>query len=387
MASPPRTDATTPEARTAGSSSGAAGGARRLLDLLLRSRAWRANGRLAVARGNILSAGIAFYGVFSLFPLLVLGVTVFGQLLRSDERLQESVFGYARSALPGLIAAEGEQTSPGSLPLSPELVLDQGLDPTTVGLSALLGVAVLLFTALGWISALREGIRSVFRMPVMQVDLVRAKLFDLAVALTLGVLLVASAGVSVVASSIMDQLLRTSGLDGSGASQVVGRVLVFVTAAAVDTLLFMVLYRVLAGARPRYRGLVTGALLAALGVGVLRQLVSEVLGNVGGSFSFLAAFVPILALFVWLNLTARVMLFGAAWAAVGPGNAEIDPARTVPERVPLPRQSAPVLPRRWSDRALLGAGAVLGASCLGLLQVSTGAVRAVGQGVRTLVRD
>lgn len=359
--------------------------AARAVGRLLRSRGWRANERMGLARGNILSAGIAFYGVFSLFPLLALGFTLFGQVLRSNQRLQDTVFDYIGSSLPGLV---GEDVPGGDPPLLTRSdIFDRALDPTTLGLSAAIGVAVLLFTALGWIAALREGIRSVFRMPPMQVDPVRAKLWDLAVALTLGVLLVSSAVVAVVAQVLTDQLLALVGLASSGLATVATSGIVLLATAVIDTLLFMVLYRVLAGVRQRYRGLVTGAVIAAVGVGVLRLLVSQLLAGLDGRFGFLgAAVVPVLALFVWLNLTARVMLFGAAWAAVGPTSAVVEDTG-VPERVPLPRRTQPALPVRWSDRAVLGAGLVLGASAVALVQATTGAARTVTGGLRAMTRD
>lgn len=358
---------------------GPASRAGRAVAWLLRSRGWRANERMGVARANILSAGIAFYGVFSLFPLLALGFTVFGQVLRRNQRLQDEVFGYIGESLPGLVGGDDPL-------LTREQVFERALDPSTLGLSAAVGVGVLLFTALGWMAALREGIRSVFRMPPMRVDPVRAKLWDLAIALTLGVLLVSSALFSVLAQVLTRRLVSLPGVDSFGLADAATQLTVLLATAVIDTLLFMVLYRVLAGVRQRYRGLVTGAVIAAVGVGLLRFLVGLLLGGLDGRFGFLGeAVVPVLALFVWLNLTARVMLFGAAWAAVGPTSAVVEDTG-VPERVPLPRPAQPALPVRWSDRAVLGAGLVLGASTVALLQATTGAARTVGGGLRAMAR-
>lgn len=359
---------------------GAVSRAQALVGWVLRSRGWRANERMGLARANILSAGIAFYGVFSLFPLLALGFTLFGQVLRSSQRLQDQVFGYMAESLPGLVGGDDAL-------LTRDQVFERALDPSTLGLSAAIGVGVLLFTALGWIAALREGIRSVFRMPPMRIDPVRAKLWDLVVALTLGVLLVSSALVSVLGQVLTRRLVSLPGVDAFGLADVATQATVLLGTAVIDTLLFMVLYRVLAGVRQRYRGLVTGAVIAAVGVGVLRFLVSIILGGLDGRFGFLgSAVVPVLALFVWLNLTARVMLFGAAWAAVGPTSAVVEDTG-VPERVPLPRRAPPALPVRWSDRAVLGAGVVLGASAVAMLQATTGAARTVGGGLRALTRS
>ena len=46
----------------------------------------------------------------------------------------------------------------------------------------------------------------------------------------------------------------------------------------------------------------------------------------------------------------------------------------------------PVLPVRWTDRTVLGAGVVLGASAVARLQLAGGAARTVGAGLRSLLR-
>lgn len=352
-----------------------------LVGWVMRSRPFRANARLGQARGGILAAGIAFYGVFSLFPLLTLGFTAVGLWLSGNEAVQQQIIDFVERSLPGLVG-EGDAAV-----VDANALLASATDTTVLGLSAVVGLATLLYTGLGWIAALREGIRGVFRLPTMQVDIVRAKLYDLAVMLTLGTLIVASALVNVAAQSFTEQALDLIGLDRTPVGRFVLSAVVFTGFVLLNTALFTVLYRVLARTSARLRSVVGGALLAALGVAALQQGVSLVLGNVGSNAGFLAgAAIPILTLFVWLNLNARVMLFGASWVAVG-ARAEPDLSDyEVGERVPLPRTVPPVLPRRWSDRAVLGAGVVLGATALGALRVVNGAARAAGGGVRSLVR-
>ena len=358
-------------------------GAGGLVARVLRSRAWRANTRVGQARGGILAAGIAFFGVFSLFPLLVLGFAAAGLVIGGNQQLQDTIVSFATQALPGII---GDGPNDKGALVSAQELLSQATDTNVLGLSAVLGVGVLLFTGLGWIAALREGIRGMFDLPVMALDPVRAKLFDLAVLLSLGTLIVASALVSVITQTFTEELLRLVGLTGSQIGNLVTGALAFLIGLALNTALFSVLYRVLARSRAPYRTVVGGAALAAFGVVLLQVLVGVVLGNVGGGFGFLVAFVPILTLFVWLNLTARVMLLGAAWVAVGPAPAaEVDDVE-VPDAQPAPKLP-PVLPERWTDRTVLGAGVVLGASAFALAHLAGGAARTAGAGLRSLLRS
>jgi len=362
-----------------------------LVGRLLRTRAWRANIRVGQSRGGILAAGIAFFGVFSLFPLLVLGFAAAGLVVGGNQQLQDTIVGFATKALPGVIGRKDASGATDAL-VSAEDLLAQATDTTVVSVSAALGVAALLFTGVGWIGALREGIRGMFEMPVMALDPVRAKLFDLAVLLSLGTLIVASALISVVTQTFTEEVLRLVGLEGSQVGNVVTGTIVFVFGVALNSVLFTVLYRVLARSTAPYRTIVGGAAVAAVGVTLLQVVVGYVLGNPGGGFGFLQAFVPILALFVWLSLNARVMLFGAAWVAVGPSpvaeaarveaEAEADDA----DRRPAPKLP-PVLPERWTDRTVLGAGVVLGASAFALAHLAGGAARTAGAGLRSLLRS
>lgn len=362
----------------------------RLVRRVMRTRPYRANERLGQSRGGILSAGIAFYGVFSIFPLLVLGFTVLGLVVGGNQALQAEIITYIDRTVPGVVgelAEDGETVVDGIV--AQETLLAFVTSGTALGLSAVVGLVALLFTGLGWIAALREGIRGVFRMPTLQLDPVRAKLFDLAVLVTLGALIVVISLAGVTATSVTDQLLDAIGLGRSPVADAAALAGVFVGVLALNTVLFAVLYRVLAHTSAPYRTVLGGALVAAAGVALLQQLAGYVLRNVGGDLGFLDAFVPILTLFVWLNLTARVMLYGAAWVAVGPrAPVEADTVEaTAAEPVELPAPRPRALPVRWSDRTILGAGAVLGATALGLAQVSGSAVRAVGAGLRGLLRD
>ncbi|WP_336920838.1 YihY/virulence factor BrkB family protein [Aquipuribacter sp. SD81] len=363
----------------------------------MRSRPWRTNERFGQSRGALLSAGIAFFGVFAIFPLLVLGVAVLGLVAGGNEAVQDRTIDIVSDAVPGLIApdeagASDAGTDDGGVTedLGPQggIVSESDLREAAsnrfaLGLSAVIGAVTLLFTGLGWIAALREGIRGMFRLPVMALDPVRVKLFDLAVLVSLGLLLVVSAVADLVSTSVGRQLLRLVGLEGSTAGTVALAVVVALLTLALNTVLYAVLFKVLANSGEPLRRVLGGALIAAVGTVLLRQLVGQVLGNVGGGFGFLTPFVGILALFVWLNLTARVMLLGASWVAVGP-TSELRPVVEPGEPVvddagptPLP----PALPVRWTDRAVLGAGVVLGASAVALVQATGAAVRAVVGGV------
>ena len=364
----------------------------RLVGAVLRSRLWRANARLGEARGTVLAAGIAFYGFFSLFPLLGIGFAVLGAVVGGDARLQADVVAYVEQAVPVEGVFRGTEDGEG-LVYVPDLV-DSVTSGAVLGWAGVVAVGALLVTGLGWIAALRGGLRGVFRLPPVPLDPVRAKLLDLGVLLTLGLLVVVSAAVSVVANTLTDQILSTTGLGGSGPGELATRGVVLLTVGLLDAVLFVALYRTLADPGLSWRGLVPGAVLAAVGVGLLKLFAGVLLGGAADQPALAAFAVPV-GLLVWLNLSARAILFGAAYDAVGPVP-QTDPAveEVGPARVgdagavgTVVAERRPVLPGRWADRAVLGAGVVLGISAAVLLHGTAAAARTVGTGVRHLVEQ
>lgn len=368
----------------------------RIIGAVFRSRPWRANARLGASAGTVLAAGIAFYGFFSLFPLLAVGFTVLGLVARGNEQLQADVLAYLQEALP----VEGVFAEPGGGDglVDPAELVGTVTSGAVLGWTGVVALGTLIFTGVGWISALRGGIRGVFELPPTAIDPVRAKLLDLGVLLSLGLLVVVSALTSVVANTLMTQLLAAVGVEGSALGGATARVAVFVTLAVLDTLLFVLLFRALGRMALGWRQLLGGAAVTAVLVGVLKLFAGVLLGGAAGQPALAAFAVPI-GLLVWFNLTARATLFGAAWAAVGPAAAEARvpavrkvPAEPVagrpagPAMQPVRHPPAPVLPERLTDRVVLGSGVVLGVAVTVLLNGAGAAARTVGEGLRALVR-
>ncbi len=408
-----------------------------------RQRPYRAYQRFSEARGTILAAGIAFYGVFSLFPILALGFSLLGAVLGQNSQLQDNLVRYLTEVIPveGLFTPLGDQP-----PIIDPNDFVLGLtDSGTLAVSAVVGAVVLLWTGLGWIGAMRRGIRGVFRLPRVAIGIVRSKLLDLAVLLTLGVLVLLASAANVYVNVATEQFVELVGVQRDTVAAALTRGSVLLALLLVDTALFMLLYRVLAGVGIQFTRLLAGALLAGVGVGLLKLFAGVLLGNVGGSTA-LAAFAILPALLVWLNLLARVTLLGAGWAAVGrwPGDeawhvvddaydgVDSSAARQqeagggaagggadrggagggdkrgvaaarppgsatsgIPsqdESVPSPRSGAQpppqgaALPARWADRAVLGSGVVLGVTAAVAARTVASAARTTRDAVVTLVR-
>jgi hypothetical protein len=126
-----------------------------------------------------------------------------------------------------------------------------------------------------------------------------------------------------------------------------------------------------------------GALFAAVGFELLKLIVVNILGHVGGtSFAPLALAVTLL---VWINYFSRLVMYGASWAMTAPesvaqraGAAADAAARSAQFRSSVVAQSAtrqiapttsdpvsrsgPARTARGNDRVSVAAGAVVGAA-------------------------
>lgn len=338
------------------------------------SGAWRGWKRYGDAKGNLLAGGVTYFAFLSIFPALALAFTVFGLVLRGQPHLLTDIRTYLDGALPGFIQDEsGKGLIPLTVPSS-----------TTLGVTGAVGLAGLLWSGLGWLSALRDGIRVLFGVVDAPGNVVTDKLRDLGVMVVFGVGILASAVVTVVANAIARFVAGWVGLDGQGW---IFTLIGIVVGVLLDTALVGLMLRLLSGVRLSWPALRTGALVGGLGLTVLKvlgtRLVAGTMSNpVYGSIAL------VVGLLVWLNLMSRVVLLSAAWTAndldaaravLEPGtlsSGAADKLREGPERRPPhgPADVAAVTARdraaqglptfgttRAGDRATLAAGALLGA--------------------------
>lgn len=283
---------------------------RRVIAWWGQTRAGRANARFGAAGGGVLTGGIAYATLFSVFAGLTIGYTVFMAVLGRNAALREDVLDAVAANLPGLL-----DTGSGSGLLEPDsLELSAGLNVTGI-----IAVIVLLVSATSALSSLRTAVRAMFDAVKMPENALLGKVRDLAgfVGLALAVLL--SAVLSVAASSLADRVLRLFGVtEGAGA---VVQVLVVAVAFAVDVGTFMLIVRVLAGQRPPFRDLLGGALIAAVGLGAMRLAGTSLVASSADRNALLASFAAVVTLLVWVNLMSRIVLLAAAWTADPPEQA------------------------------------------------------------------
>lgn len=273
-----------------------------------RTRAARANARFGEAGGGVLTGGIAYAALFSVFAGLTIGYTVFMAVLGGNEDLRQSVLDAIDANLPGLIDTGGDSTGlidPASLEFS------RGL-----GIAGVIAFVVLLMSAISAMAALRTAVRAMFgEGPAGTDNAVVAKLRQLGGFVGLGLAILLSAALSIGTTTAADWLLGLLDLDGSVVGGWSVRVLGILVAFVVDAATFCLIVTLLSGLRPSWRDLRGGAVIAGIGLGVVRVLGTSVVAGSASANPILASFAVIVTLLVWMNLIARIVLLAAAWTA------------------------------------------------------------------------
>ena len=309
-------------------------------------------------RGNHFAAAVTFFSVLTAVPLLMVGFGAAGYVLWLNPTLLDDLHEAITDAVPGAL-------SDAVIPFLDEAVAQRNA-------VAGLGLLAALWSGIWWTSNLREAVSAQWALPALRPTSVARFWHDLRVLVVLGVTLLGSISVSVLATGVLDVGLARLGLSDDSAGTLVLTGAALVLGLGTGFLLFYwVLTRLPRTAVPR-RGTVRAALVGAVGFEVLKQATALTIGSVSGTAGG-AVFGPLLGLLLFLYLVARFALLLAAWAATARGNElpagpapdpEPDPAVVagpvvVPAVVPAAEHAAvptPAADARSSSSGALGAG-------------------------------
>lgn len=290
-----------------------------LVHKVMNLRLVRAFQRYGVAKGALLSGGIAYSAIFSIAAALTISLTVFMAVLGRNDELRTTVFDGINEAIPGILKTAD---NPDGM-ISPEsLIMD-----TAFNLATFIALGVLLWTALSVMNALKVSIRAMFGISKLPENFILLKARDLLafVGLALGVVL--GSVLTTAAGTLGNTILDFIGVEGAVAQWTI-RIASLAVAFLVDLVVIALLFRYTAGARPPRRDLLLGSALGALGTSVVRFLGTSVLGSVADN-PLLAPFAAIATLLLWVNFVTRIVLIAAAFTANPPPPMKI----TVPESI------------------------------------------------------
>jgi YihY family inner membrane protein len=231
--------------------------------------------------GN-LAALIAYYGFLSLFPLMLVLVTLLGLLLRNNPELQDTIRTSALANFPVL----GEQISSNVHSLRGS------------GLALGIGLALSLWAGLGVMKVLQTAMNAVWNVPYRHrpnfwVSLLRA----IIMLLVLGVITIASAAAGSVGGGSDNWLLRIFGIAMS---------------VVLNLVLFLLAFRILTTEDVAWGDVFPGALVAALAWTTLQAIGGYIVSHqLQGASDTYGTFAIVIGLLAWIYLGAQVTLFAA----------------------------------------------------------------------------
>ncbi|MFG2891895.1 YihY/virulence factor BrkB family protein [Streptomyces sp. NPDC048248] len=262
---------------------------------LMTTHLWRAYERMLRVRWTRLAAAITFTSFVALFPLLTVAAAI-GAALLSDGQLH-TLQGKLAEQIPGI---------------SGQLDLAGFVD--NAGTVGLIAGAALLLTGIGWVEALRDCLRAVWEKGDEGANFFVSKLRDGALLLGLGGVALLSVACSIFASSAVGKAADAIGLPQGGIGSSLLSAAGFCIAVLADFLLLVYVLTRLPGAEPPRRAVVVAGLIGAIGFELLKLLLSGYLQGVA-SRSMYGAFGTPIALLLWINFTAKLLVFCASWTA------------------------------------------------------------------------
>ncbi len=264
-------------------------------------------------QGSYLAATIAYYGLFSIFPLLLVFVTALGYVLRGDAALQQRVIDSALGQFPVI----GEQLHVHGLKGS--------------GLALGIGIATALWAGMGVALATENAFNHVWGVPFRRrPDPFRKR--------GKALLMLSTLGTGSIGATLLAGLATAAG--SYGISTRIGGIVI---SLAINSLLFLVAFRVLTTRDVAWRDLRLGAAIAGvlweillLGGGYIVTHELRRASNVYGTFAL------VIGLLGWLYLGAQITLLSAE-------------ANVVASRRLWPRSFSPIIeqPSTPADRQAL----------------------------------
>src|SRR5688500_12581482 len=187
----------------------------------------RAYDRHTEVLGTQLAGAITYFGFLSFFPLLALGFSVVGYISYIYPSAQADVTQALQDAFPSLVG-EGDGQ------INIQDIVDARAN---AGIIALLGLA---YAGIGWLDALRDGLRRVFATSDVKLSFVKKRLVDVAVLVLLGLALLGSLIVTSLATAATTFALDQVGLDESPLAVGLLKVISVAIAVVADTVLFAI---------------------------------------------------------------------------------------------------------------------------------------------------
>jgi membrane protein len=257
-----------------------------------------------------LGAALAYYAVFSIFPLLLLAVTAVGFFLGHDPATR------AR-----LLDAVATASSPEFKTLFDETLRNMQTHATARGVGAVIGLVTLFVGASAVFSELETTLNQIWRVKAQPTNgvwstVVRAikdKATSFAVVIGAALALLGSLGVSAALSAV-DQSVE-SAVPGAASHVTLWIIAEAVGSIGVLTLVLAAMFRMIPQTEVKWGDVLGGAFLTAILFTATKRLLAWYLGHLG-SYAAYGAVGGFLGLLTWIYLASLFLFFGAEFTRV-----------------------------------------------------------------------
>jgi len=252
--------------------------------------------RLYVEDGcSTYAAAIAYYAIFSIIPLSLITLSVFGLVVDPD-RITDWVFDQiplqetetVRNNVDGIIERARK------------------ISPASIGF----GVFFLVWSSSGIFGAVRKGLNNATHLRKGR-PYWHGKLIDFALIPALGLLIVLSVGLTAMARIVVERVdeIGPINIDTNLTLRISGVIL----PAFVSFSMFLLLYKYVPTIRPAWREAIAGALFATILFELAKNLIATVItyADFSRDTAIYAGFGTALAFLVWMFVNASILLLGA----------------------------------------------------------------------------
>jgi membrane protein len=249
-----------------------------------------------------LGASLAYFTIFSLAPLILVLLAVFGMFFGSGEHAREKITEQLQYFI-----------DPSGIKVIKDIATSVA-KPTSSILATSLGVIVALFGASGVFGQLQEALNTIWGVKLKRGaglwGFIRARFLSFAMVAGVCFLLLVSLTIETVLRATNSYL--KSILPGG---DIVALVIFFLFDLIVIILLFAMIFRYLPDAKIAWRDVWVGATLTAILFVIGKFLLGIYLGS-GAAGSAYGAASSLITLLLWIYYAAQIVLFGAEFTQV-----------------------------------------------------------------------
>lgn len=237
-----------------------------------------------------MAAGIAYYSVLSIFPLLLGIIAVLGLFLPS-QNVQSQIFDFAEQYLPGSIQLIEENVS------------------SVIRLRGALG-AISIFGLFWTGSAIFEAIGRVMNtawgIPKKR-NFFNRKIIVLTMAVSTGILFLLSMAVNTLSSIIPNSDIPVIDLFSGILGRIVGIVLIF--------FIFALLLKIVPNTKTYWRHVLPGALFTTVLFEIARAAFTYYLANFAGYDKVYGSLAAVIILVIWIYFSAFILIIGTEFTS------------------------------------------------------------------------